>query len=182
MSSWDFHSCRLWTIEFSILVGYELLKFPYPIFVECFFWKPLSLSVISNNSGLSIQSNCSRTPVWISCAVDSRGSPTKSDPFSCITVTERERERLSDKLAKSWQEKGVYVCIYWIYIKGRILVPLHVRSIQTITHGKGSASIRQTERRNVLLQLILHLRCVHHFTFKSSPLRLTLKWKGFDTL
>ncbi len=61
------------------------------------------------------------------------------------------------------KEKGVYVCIYWIYIKGRILVPLHVRSIQTITHGKGSASIRQTERRNVPFQINLHLRCVCHF-------------------
>ncbi len=55
-----------------------------------------------------------------------------------------------DKLAKSWQEKGVYIAVY---ITGRILVLilLHVPSIQTITHSKGSASIRQTERPNVLL-------------------------------
>ncbi len=25
--------------------------------------------------------------MWTLCAVGSRGSPTKSDPFSCITVT-----------------------------------------------------------------------------------------------
>ncbi len=28
----------------------------------------------------------------ILCAVDSRGSPAKSDPFSCIAVTERSEE------------------------------------------------------------------------------------------
>ncbi len=47
----------------------------------------VSLSVTSNNCGLSIQNNCTRIPVWTLCAVDSRGSLTKSDPFSCITVT-----------------------------------------------------------------------------------------------
>ncbi len=47
----------------------------------------LSLSAISNNSRLMIQTNCNRTPVWTLCAVGSRGSPTKSVPFSCITVT-----------------------------------------------------------------------------------------------
>ncbi len=45
---------------------------------------------IPNNSGLLIQSNYSRIPVrTILCAVDSRGSPTKSDPLSCITVTQK---------------------------------------------------------------------------------------------
>ncbi len=33
-------------------------------------------------------------------------------------------------------------------------------------HSRGFDPIRQTERRNVLLQLILHLRCVYHFTIK----------------
>ncbi len=33
----------------------------------------LTLSVISNNCRLLIQSNCNRIPVWTLCAVDSRG-------------------------------------------------------------------------------------------------------------
>ncbi len=61
------------------------------------------------------------------------------------------------------RKKSVYIRFEDLHVEGRILVPLHVQPIQTITHSKGSASIRQTERRNVLLQLILHLRCVYHF-------------------
>ncbi len=50
------------------------------------FKAPLSLSVIPNNSGFLIHSSCSRLPVWTLCAVDSRGSSAKPDPFSCIAV------------------------------------------------------------------------------------------------
>ncbi len=48
---------------------------------------PLSFSVISNDSGLLVQSNCyDKIPVWTTlCAVNSRGNPTKSDLLSCIT-------------------------------------------------------------------------------------------------
>ncbi len=46
----------------------------------------LTLSVISNNSGLLIQSNrYDKIPVWTTlCTIGSRGSSTKSP---CITVT-----------------------------------------------------------------------------------------------
>ncbi len=73
---------------------------------------------------------------------------------------------LCDNTGLQWQGEGyiLYCETTIIYIKGRTLVPLHVRFIQTITHSKGSASIRQTERRNVLLQIILHLQCVYNFT------------------
>ncbi len=47
----------------------------------------LTLCNIPNKSGLSIQNNCDGMPVWTLCAADSKVSQTKSDPFSCITVT-----------------------------------------------------------------------------------------------
>ncbi len=48
---------------------------------------PLSLSVLSNNSGLLIENNCNMMPVWTLCMVESRGDPINSDPFRFITVT-----------------------------------------------------------------------------------------------
>ncbi len=48
------------------------------------------------------------------------------------------------------------------HVKGKILVPLTSSLFGTITHG-GGVPIRLTEHCVVLLQLILHLRCVYHF-------------------
>ncbi len=57
------------------------------------------------------------------------------------------------------QESGRFIC------QGRniLLVPFNVWAIQTLTHSKGGASIRQTERRYVPPLLGLHLWWVFHF-------------------
>ncbi len=70
----------------SILAGFRaLMTIPHRIGLGLKNIVPLSISAISNNSGLSIQSNCSRTQtVRTSCTVGSRRSPTKSDPFSWL--------------------------------------------------------------------------------------------------
>ncbi len=75
---------------------------------------------------------------------------------------------LVDKLAGLRQAERYILFIlvmrdFHIYISGGVDVPLRIRSIQTITQGRGSISIRRVERRNVLLQLALHLRCVRYF-------------------
>ncbi len=69
---------------------------------------------MSNDGELLIQSNrCNRISVWTTlCAVDSRGSPTKSDPFSCISykiagqVKYKEMKGVSnnDKVMQNWIE------------------------------------------------------------------------------
>ncbi len=43
-----------------------------------------------------------------------------------------------------------------------------VQHRQLITHSKGGASIRQTERRDMTPLLGLHLQCVYHFTYVST--------------
>ncbi len=55
----------------------------------------LSLSVISNHSGLLIQSNCNRTEYLrgqpcVRLTVEGESNPIKSNPFSCISVTQRK--------------------------------------------------------------------------------------------
>ncbi len=79
MSSCDFHSCRLWSME-----NYSISNIGRGLDLKV---ASLSLSVITNNNGVLFQSNCNRMPTWTLCAVDSRGCPTKFDPFSCTTVT-----------------------------------------------------------------------------------------------
>ncbi len=50
---------------------------PFRILVEYLIWKSLSLSVMSNNSVLLIQSSCNRIPVWTLCTIDSWGRITQ---------------------------------------------------------------------------------------------------------
>ncbi len=68
----------------------------------------------------------------------------------------------TDKLGKSWLEKGVHIlCTGYTYQGKDFSSPLC--PVYSHTHTKLNASIRQTECRNVLLQLTLHLLCVYHF-------------------
>ncbi len=78
MNLCDSHSCRLWSME-----NYSISNISRGLDLKV---ASLSLSVITNHSGLLFQNNCNRIPMWTLCAVDSRGNPTKFDPFRCITV------------------------------------------------------------------------------------------------
>ncbi len=105
-----FSLCKLWVHEtISTFVGYgvwEVVPFPFEPrgrldLTSLSFW----LSVISNNSESLIhaatgQNTCVDYIVWLT--VEKESNRTKSDPFSCITVTDSRSDHLKLARPQPW--------------------------------------------------------------------------------